>query len=79
MNLETSFSFNLVYSLVCLDRAKVVWLGYSKQAQEGRVVSDKKLTRDQHRQAVKEHIAILQKVINYHKERLKRTKYKYRE
>ena len=43
-----------------------------------RILEDRKLTRDQHRQAVKEHIAILQKVINYHKGRLKRTKYKYR-
>jgi hypothetical protein len=41
-------------------------------------VEAKRLTRDQHRQAVKEHIAILRKVINYHKGRLKRMKYKYR-
>ena len=38
----------------------------------------KTITRGQHRQAVQEYIAILHRVIDYHKGRLRRMNYKYR-
>jgi hypothetical protein len=41
------------------------------------MLKDKTLTREQDRQAVKEYVAIPEKVIAYHRGRLKRMKCKY--